>query len=174
MEKFTISVFTEDKVGLLARVTLIFTRRKINIESITASESELEGVYRFTIVISSTEERVKKIVQQVEKQVEVLIAFFHAEKDIIYQEIAMYKVHTPKIEMDGLVEGIIRKHHARILSIEKGYLVIEKTGHPEELHDLFIDLKQNGGLLEYNRSGRVAITKPMKDLEAHLREIELF
>ena len=78
MEKrrYTISVFTEDRVGLLNRVTIIFTRRKINIDSITASVSEIKGVHRYTIVVQESKELVKKVTAQIEKQVEVLKAFF--------------------------------------------------------------------------------------------------
>ena len=54
-EEFTISVFTEDKIGLLNRVSIIFTRRHINIESITASASEVEGVHRYIIVVEEEE-----------------------------------------------------------------------------------------------------------------------
>ena len=70
---YSISIFTEDIIGLLSRVTIIFTRRHINVESITASESEIKGIYRYTIVITVSEEQVKKIVSQIEKQVDVLI-----------------------------------------------------------------------------------------------------
>jgi acetolactate synthase-1/3 small subunit len=59
-KRFTISVFTEDVVGILNRVSIIFTRRKINVESIAASESEIKGIYRYTIVITETEDQLKK------------------------------------------------------------------------------------------------------------------
>ena len=93
-KRYTISVFTEDIVGLLNRVTIIFTRRKINIESIAASESEVENIHRYTIVITEEEDLVKKVVLQLEKQVEIIRAFYHLDEEIVYQEIALYKVHT--------------------------------------------------------------------------------
>ena len=62
--QFTISVFTENQIGLLNRVSIIFTRRHINIESITASESEVKGIHRYTIVISEELGLVKKVVKQ--------------------------------------------------------------------------------------------------------------
>ena len=60
-KKFTISVFTEDVVGILNRVSIIITRRKINVESIAASESEIKGIHRYTIVLSETEDQVKEL-----------------------------------------------------------------------------------------------------------------
>ena len=97
-EQFTISIFTENKVGLLHRVTIIFTRRHINIESITASESEVKGIYRYTIVVFETRESVEKLVKRIEKQVDVFRAFYHTTDEIIHQEIALYKIATSSLQ----------------------------------------------------------------------------
>ena len=164
--RYTISVFTEDRVGLLNRVTIIFTRRKINIDSITASVSEIKGVHRYTIVVQESKELVKKVSAQIEKQVEVLKAFFHEDQDIIHQEIALYKLPTQSLFLGGKAEEIVREHHARILSIESDF-----TGHPCETTALFNALSPYG-ILEFVRSGSVAITKPMKTLANYLEELE--
>lgn len=170
-KKFTISVFTEDVVGILHRVSIIFTRRKINVESITASESEIKGIYRYTIVITETEEQVKKVTKQLEKQVEVVKAVFHPDSEIVHQEIALYKVKTGVLASGENAEKIVRAHHARVLSVEMEFTVIEKTGHPEETQQLFDDLEPYG-ILEFVRSGRVAITKPMRTLSSVVNELE--
>lgn len=166
---FNISIFTENSIGILNRITIIFTRRHLNIESITASVSEIEGVYRYTIVVNTSLDQVKKVVGQIEKQVEVLKAFYHVDDEVVYQEIALYKVATNKL-LNGSSERILRAHNARILTIEEGFTIIEKTGHPEELKRLFNELK-GFGILEYVKSGRVAISKPMKTLETYLNEL---
>ncbi|MCP4443105.1 MAG: acetolactate synthase small subunit [Aureispira sp.] len=170
MQRFTISVFTEDFIGLLNRVSIVFTRRHLNIESITASESEVKGVHRYTIVLRTTEEQVQKVVKQLERLVDVLKAFYHANDDTIYQEIALYKLNTDAFS-SGNAEMIVRQHHARILSVTKDYTVIEKTGHKEDTQALFTDL-ETIGVLEFARSGRVSITKPMKSLATYLNELE--
>ncbi|MFT7156656.1 MAG: acetolactate synthase-1/3 small subunit [Parvicella sp.] len=171
-ENFTLSIFTENQVGLLNRVTIIFTRRKINIESIAASESEVDGVHRYTIVINETEEQVKKVVAQLEKQVEVLKAFYHLDEQLVYQEIALYKIPTQaSLENQGSIERLTREHNARLISFEKDFIVIEKTGHNSETTTLFNALKPFG-LLEFVRSGRVAISKPMKTLNSYIKELE--
>jgi len=169
-EQTTISIFTENNVGLLNRVSIIFTRRHINIESITASESEVHGIHRYTIVICEEESLVKKVVGQLEKQVDVVKAFYHKNKEIVFQEIALYKL-SPNMFKDETVEKIIRKHHARILAFEKDFIIIEKTGYKEETQELF-DLLNPFGILEFVRSGRVAITKPMKPFDFYMKEIE--
>jgi acetolactate synthase-1/3 small subunit len=170
-ERYTISVFTEDIVGMLNRVTIIFTRRKINIESIAASESEIPHIHRYTLVISEAEDMVKKVVLQLEKQVEVLKAVYHTDSEVVYQEIALYKVPTEVFLSGGEAEKIVRAHHARVLSVEPGFTVIEKTGHKEETQALFDELEPYG-MLEFVRSGRVAITKPMKTLKSIVEELE--
>jgi acetolactate synthase-1/3 small subunit len=167
---YNISVFTENSIGILNRITIIFTRRHLNIESITASESELKGVYRYTIVLKSNLDQVMKVVAQIEKQVEVLKAFFHTDEEVVHQEIALYKIATESF-VNGSTEKIIREHHARILMVDKEFTIIEKTGQPGELQELFNELDQYG-VLEFVRSGRVAITKPMKTLENYLQELQ--
>ena len=170
-KRYTISVFTEDIVGLLNRVTIVFTRRKINIESIAASDSEVQNIHRYTIVVNETEDLVKKVTLQLDKQVEVIKAVYHVDEEIIYQEIALFKVPTDILMQGGEAEHILRAHHARVLSVEPEFTVIEKTGHKEETQHLFDELEPFG-ILEFVRSGRVAISKPMRTLTSIVNELE--
>ena len=167
---YNISVFTENSVGMLNRITIIFTRRNINIESITASESEIEGIHRYTIVVKEPKEVVRKVVSQIEKQIDVVKAFYHSDDEVVYQEIALYKLPTNMLASGGDAERIVRAHHARILTIESEFTILEKTGYPEEIKELFTELKPFG-LLEFVRSGRVAISKPKKTLEEHIEDM---
>lgn len=169
--QYTISVFTEDQIGLLNRVSIVFTRRHINIESITASESEVKGVHRYTIVVTEEEALVKKVVQQLDKQVDVVKAFYHNNDEIVHQEIAMYKVPTAILAGVHAVENLVRAHGARILTIEPEFAIIEKVGYKEETQKLY-EILEPHGVLEFVRSGRVAITKPMKELKTYMKEID--
>ena len=169
--EFTLSIFTENKIGLLHRLTVIFTRRKINLDSFTASESEVKGVYRFTIVVHTTLEQVRKVVQQIEKQIGVLKAFYFEESEIVHQEIALYKVPTKALAHGNDIETLIRKHNAHILTVEPEYVIIEKSGHKSETQDLFNQL-QPFGVLQFARSGRVAVTKQIKEMTSYLTELE--
>jgi acetolactate synthase-1/3 small subunit len=166
-KSYTLSVFTENKVGLLNRITAMFTRQHINIDSIAASESEIDGIHRYTIVVTEDKIAVQKLVKQIEKQVDVLKAFFHEEEDTVYQEIALYKLPIDITKEPGFFENLVRKHNIRIISIEKEFLVLEKTGQRQETQELLV-LLQPYGLLEFVRSGRVAVTKPMATLESFL------
>ena len=156
---FTISIFTENSIGLLNRVTSMFTRRHLNIESLNTSESETPGIHRYTIVVNTTESEVKKLVLQVEKQVEVIRACYHVDDDTVFQEIALYKVSTKGVTEGNLVEQLIRDNNARILSFQEDYMFIEKTGHKEETQEL-LEFLRPYGVLEFVRSGRVSVIKP--------------
>lgn len=170
-QEFTLSVLTENKIGLLQRLTIIFTRRKINIESLTTSESEVKGVHRFTIVLSTTEEQVRKVTKQIEKQIDVLKCFYFKEDEIVHQEIALYKVPTKALAHGNDVERIIRKYNAHILTVEPEYVIIEKTGHKHETKELFEKLLPFG-MLQFARSGRVAVSKQIKEMTSYLRDLE--
>jgi acetolactate synthase-1/3 small subunit len=88
---YTISIYTENNIGLLNRISAIFQRRRINIESLNISVSEIEGVSRFTILVNMTEVNVKKILGQIEKQVEVIKAYYHEDDETIFQESCLFK-----------------------------------------------------------------------------------
>jgi len=168
--QYTVTIFTENKIGLLNRITIIFTRRHLNIDSITASESEVSGIYRYTIVVQTSLEQIKKVVSQIEKLVEVLKAFYFLEDEVIHQEMALYKVSTKYLANNAELEKIIRENNARVLTIEDGYFVLEKTGYKKETQNLFNKLEPFG-VLQFARSGRVAITRQRKELTNYLKDL---
>jgi acetolactate synthase-1/3 small subunit len=132
----------------------------------------MEGIHRFTIVVNVSEEQVKMLVAQLDKQVDVIKAFYYEIDEIIYQEVALYKVPTSVFSDGEQVERLVRSHHARILEIEQEYTVIEKTGHQHETEALLQDLTEIG-IFEFVRSGRVAIVKPMEQLSKYLESLNL-
>ncbi|QJD96909.1 acetolactate synthase small subunit [Mucilaginibacter robiniae] len=170
-QEFTITVYTENQIGLLNRIAIIFTRRKINIDSLNTSPSEIDSIHRFTIVINETEDVVRKLARQIEKQVEVLKVYFHTNTDIIWQEMALYKVPADMIAEKAPVERLLRENGARAVVIRKDYIVFETTGHREETENL-IKVLQPYGLIEFVRSARIAIIKDSEGFNAKLREFE--
>ena len=155
---YTVTVYSENQVGLLNQISIIFTRRQLNIESLSVSGSAIEGVHKFTITTYSDRETMEKLVKQIEKRIDVLRAFFYTDDEIIFQEVALYKVPTDKLLDDMSIEDLIRKHNARILEVNRTYTVIEKSGHPDETQSLFEELSRYD-VMQFVRSGRVAITK---------------
>lgn len=170
-QDFTITVYAENQIGLLNRIAIIFSRRKINIESLNTSPSEIEHIHRFNILIQETEEVVRKLARQIEKQIEVLKVYYNTNEDIIWQEMALYKVPTDEIAEKVLVERLLREYGARVVVIRKDYTVFETTGHREET-DKLIEVLQPYGLIEFVRSARVAIIKASEGFHSKLREFE--
>src|SRR5580765_7227811 len=170
-QEYTITVYTENQIGLLNRIAIIFTRRKINIDSLNTSPSEVDSVHRFTIVINETEEVVSKLCRQIEKQVEVLKAYYNTEEEIVWQELALYKVSTDAIAEKVKVERLLREFGARAVAIRKDYTVFETTGHREET-DKLIAFLEPFGLIEFVRSARVAIIKESSGFHDKVKEFE--
>jgi acetolactate synthase-1/3 small subunit len=171
IKEYTLTVFCENKTGLMSRIVSVITRRHYNIESFTASPSATDGIFRFTIMVNVTYDQVRKLCAQIEKQIDVLKVFFYTNDEIIYQEVALYKIPTKVFFGNNHVEQLIRKHNARVLSIEEEYIVVEKTGHLEDTEALLNEFR-NFGIYEFVRSGRVAIVKPMERLNNYLKSLE--
>ena len=155
---FTISIYSENNVGLLNRISAIFLKRHINIESLTTSQSEIKDVFRFIIIVQVPEDNVKKIIKQIEKQVDVIRAFYHTDEETIFQESALYKVKSSALFEERHIQNIIKESHANIVTVSPEYFVIEKTGFRKETDRLYQDLAPFG-LLQFVRSGRISITK---------------
>ena len=149
-QEYTITVYTENQVGLLNRIAIIFSRRKINVESLNTSPSEIAGIHRFTIVVMESRDVVMKIVRQIEKQVEVLKAYFNTCDEIVWQELALYKVLSDEITEKVKVERLLREYGARAVAIRKDFIVFETTGHREETNKLMQALEHLGFLLLFH------------------------
>ena len=170
-QEYTLSLFTEDHIGILSQITIILTRRQINIESMAASESAVRGVQLLTLVVKTTPDMIGKVARQLEKLIDVLKVFVHTSDEIIYQELALYKVNTNGLMSGNLIDTVVRNHNARILEVSPEYTVIEKTGHKSEIAELLHKLEPCG-VLQFSRSGRVAITKQVKEINAYLKEMD--
>lgn len=170
-QEYNITVYTENHIGILNRIAAIFSRRKLKIESLNTSPSEIEGIHRLNIVIHETEEIVSKLVKQLEKQVEVLKVYHNTNEEVIWQEMALYKVPTEVIVEKASVERLLRENGARAVVIRKDYTVFETTGHREET-DSLLKVLQKYGLIEFVRSARIAIIKDSEGFNRKLREFE--
>ena len=157
-QEYIITVFSENKVGLLSQITTVFTCRNVNIESLTTSESALAGIHKFTIVVRTDPEKIEKLARQVEKRIDVLKVFVFTSDEVVQQEIALYKVTRSRN-----VEQLVRRHNVRILEIDADYIVVEKTGYKSETRELF-ELLQPYGVQQFVRSGTVAIVKSRREL----------
>ncbi|OJV39596.1 MAG: acetolactate synthase small subunit [Bacteroidales bacterium 36-12] len=178
MEKklYTITVFSENTVGLLNQITIIFTRRAINIETLSVSPSAIKGIHKFTITVLATRETVIKVVKQIDKRIDILKAYFNTDEELVHQEIALYKLATDKLLALGSIENLIRQYSIRILEMNETFVVFLKSGHYAETQQLFEELSNSIGVLQFIRSGRIAITKSkverLTDMLENLKKFE--
>lgn len=155
---YTVSIYTENNIGLLNRISAIFLKRHVNIESLTSSQSEIDNIYRFVILVTVSEIKIKRIIKQIEKQIEVIAAFCHTDKETIFLETALYKVKSKSLFEKKDIQKIIKNSQANIVTVSPKYFVIEKTGWRNETEDLYNSLEPFG-LLQFVRSGRISVTK---------------
>jgi acetolactate synthase I/III small subunit len=158
IKTFTISIYTENNIGLLNRISAIFQRRHINIESLTTSQSEIDGVNRFVIVVNIAESQARKIVGQFEKQIEVIRAYYHTDEETIYTESCMFKIKSALLFEEPQIQNIIKESNARIVTVNKEFFVLEKSGRRNEIELLRRELNVFG-IMQFVRSGRIAVTK---------------
>lgn len=158
IKQYTISVYTENNIGLLNRISAIFQRRHINIESMNISVSEIEAVSRFTILVNMTEANVIKIIGQIEKQIEVIKAFYHTDEETIYLESCMFKIKSDLLFEERQIQNIIKESDARIVTVNREFFVLEKSGRRHEIEMLHRELSAFG-IMQFVRSGRIAVTK---------------
>ena len=156
--KYTVSVYTENSVGLLNRISAIFQRRHINIESFNSSMTEIENVQRWTILVITYESLIKKIVGQINKQIEVIKAYYHTDEETIYQESCLFKIKSSLLFDDRKIQNIIKESNAIIVTVNPEFFVLEKSGRTHELDELYEKLNKYG-ILQYVRSARIAVTK---------------
>ena len=161
-KKYTVSIYAENNIGLLNRISSIFLKRHISIDSVNSSPSEINDIYRFVIVVTVHELLIKKVITQIEKQIEVIAAFYHTDQETIFLETALYKVKSKSLFEERHIQNIIKNSHAKIVTVSPNFFVIEKTGFREETEKLYNDLAPYG-LLQFVRCGRIAVTKePLK------------
>jgi len=170
-QEYTITLYTENSIGMIGRISGIFSRRKINIESLNTSPSEVDGIHRFTILITESEEVVRKLCRQIEKQVEVLKAYYNTNDELIWQEQALYKVPTEVVNEKVYVERLLREYGATVVVIRPDYIVFETAGHREEIDKLTEELTKYG-LIEFVRGARIAIIKDSAGFHSKLKQFE--
>ena len=170
-ETYTVSIYTENNLGLLNRISAILLKRHINIESLTVSDSEIEHVSRFIIVVNTSKEQIKKVIGQIEKQIEVIKAYYHTNSQSIYLQSALFKVKSSLLFDKRQIQNIIKKSNAQIITVSREFFVIEKSGRREEIEKLYNALLPYG-IMQFVRSGRISVTKnEMKISELLIKQL---
>lgn len=161
MEKklYTLLVYSENIAGLLNQITAVFTRRQVNIESLNVSGSSTEGIHKYTITAWSDEEQIKIITRQIEKKIDIVKANYYTDEQLFIHEVALFKISTPVLLENPEVSRTIRRHDARMMEVNPTYSTVLIASLTEDIADLFQQLKSMGCLLQFTRSGRIAVTR---------------
>ena len=168
---YTVSIYTENNIGLLNRISAIFQRRHINVESLNTLLQKLKVFLNLLLLLNMSEVNMKKIIGQIEKQVEVIKAYYHTEEETIYQESCIFKMKSDLLFEERQIQNIIKESNARIVTVNKAFFVIEKSGRKEEIDLLHRELSAFG-IMQYTRSGRIAVTKDEMKISTMLAELQ--
>ena len=163
MPLHTILVYSENISGLLSQITAVFTRRQVNIESLNVSASSIPGLHKYTITAWSDEDQIIKIARQIEKKIDVVIANYFTDDQLFIRESGLYKLATPMVLENPEISRTIRRFDAHIIEVNPTYTIVMKHGVTEDIISLFRALDSFGCVLQYTRSGRIAVTRGMQE-----------
>ncbi len=160
---YTLLVYSENIAGILNQITAVFTRRQVNIESLNVSASSIPGLHKYTITAWSDEPQIEKITRQIEKKIDVVKATYYTDDDLFIRETGLYKLSTDAVLQNPEISKIIRKHDATINEVNPTYVIVMKNGMTEDIMSLFYALNDFGCVLQYTRSGRIAVTRSVTE-----------
>jgi len=170
---YTLIIFSENLVGLLNAVTSVFTRRHINIESLNVSASSIKGLHRYTITCWCDEANVQKVAKLIEKKIGVVRVNYYTDEELFVQETALFKLNTSKLLQHNEISGLIRNHSAKIVEVNPTYAIVTMVSQTEDILSLFHGLMKWDCVLQYVRSGIIAVTKNHRELiDEYLQNME--
>jgi acetolactate synthase-1/3 small subunit len=170
---YTLLVYSENIAGILNQITAVFTRRQVNIESLNVSASSIKDIHKYTITAWSNEEQIIKITRQIEKKIDVVKADYYTDEEIFIHEVGLYKISTDKLMGNPEISRTIRWHDARMMEVNPTYTTVLLAGLTEDITNLFDKLNEYDCILQYSRSGRIAVTRSKEEaISDYLHERE--
>ena len=160
---YTLLVYSENVAGILNQITAVFTRRQVNIESLNVSASSIPGVHKYTITAWSHEEQIVNITRQIEKKIDVVKANYFTDDQLFMREAGLYKLQTDLVLQNPEISRTIRRHEAAIMEVNPTYTVVMKNGKTEDILNLYYALNAFDCVLQYTRSGRIAVTRAKQE-----------
>ncbi len=160
---YTLLIYSENVAGILNQITAVFTRRQVNIESLNVSASSIPGVHKYTITAWCYDDQIVKITNQIEKKIDVIKANFFTDDELFFRETGLYKLSTQEVMAHAEISQIIRSHDASITEVNPTYVIAMKYGTTDEITSLYEALNSYGCVLQYTRSGRIAVTRSTQE-----------
>ncbi len=155
-----ISVLVENKAGVLAKISGLFSRRGFNIESLAVGPTEDEKISRITIVVNAETHSIEQVIKQLYKLINVIKIQELDPSNIVERELVLIKVSADNNTRAEILE-IINIFRANIVDVAKKSLIIEITGNSSKIQGLE-DLLKPYGILELIRTGKIACNRGSK------------
>ena len=156
---YTLIIYSENFAGILNQITAVFTRRQVNIETLNVCSSSTPGVHKYTITCYCKQEMAEMLTKQIEKKIDVLQANCFVDHELFIVEASLLKLSTPMVLANPEISRVVRHHEAKIVEVNPTYTVVEKTGVTDEVVSLFNQLNDLDCVLQFVRTGRIAITR---------------
>ena len=157
MTRHTLSVLVEDKPGVLARVSSLFSRRGFNIESLAVGPTEVPEVSRMTIVVSVDRLPLEQVTKQLNKLVNVLKIVELEEDSSVQRAIALVKVKADAGQRSSILE-VVQLFRAKVVDVALDAVTIEVTGNDDKIEAL-LKLLEPYGIKELVKSGVIAVSR---------------
>ena len=164
MTTHTLSVLVEDRPGVLARVSSLFSRRGFNIESLAVGPTELKGVSRMTILVSVQDFPLEQVTKQLNKLINVIKIVEQDPESSVSRELMMIKVRADASTRTE-VTGIVDLFRAKVIDVSTESVTIEATGTTDKLEAL-LRMLDPYGIREIAQSGAVALGRGPKSISA--------
>jgi acetolactate synthase-1/3 small subunit len=110
-------------------------------------------------------------VGQIEKQVEVIKAFYHIDDETIFLENALFKIESCLLFDEKQIQNIIKESNSQIVTVSRDFFVLSKSGRRSEIEELYAKLKPYG-IMQFVRSGRISVSKEKMEISALLEELK--
>lgn len=162
MVMHTLSVLVENRPGVLARVSGLFSRRGFNIESLAVGQTEVANVSRMTIVVSADAQPLEQVTKQLNKLVHVLKIVELDDVSSVSRELWLVKVAATPERRAQVIE-IASVFRAKVVDVDHDSVVIEATGATEKL-EAMVRLLSPYGVRELVRSGLIAVGRGAKSI----------
>ena len=156
---YTLLVYSENIAGILSQIASVFTRRQVNIESLNVSASSVAGIHKYTITVWSDPDEIVKITKQIKKKIDVVKADYYTDEELFVHEVALFKISTPVLMENPEVSRAVRRHDSSMVEVNPIYSTVLMAAVSDDITHLFRQLDSFGCLLQFTRSGRVAVTR---------------
>ena len=158
--KHVISVLVENKVGVLSRITGLFSGRGFNIESLAVGETESKAISRMTIVVSGDESILEQVRKQLGKVIDTIKVIDFADTNYVERNLMLIKVSAVPGKRGDIIE-LVDVFRGKIIDVGQKDMVIEISG-PEDRLEAVLDLLRPCGIKEVARTGRIAMNRGTK------------